>query len=138
MRANMGVYLSQIMKIWGISMILTNEGSQYLYGTKYNKKTDQQGYNCRYELLIYPRKSYGQIINNLIAIQGRLTIKTNWDLDWKVNQYFVDNYGKKYLISEVQKMPQEINSQVLAINLNNPDTDFVLSLIEIDNAEGLQ
>ena len=126
------------MKKWGIDMILTNEGSQYLYGTRYKKKTDVQGDRCRYELLVYPRKSYGQIINNLIATQGRLTIKTNWDLDWKVNQFFVDNYGKKYIIQDIQTMPQEVNSQVLAINLVNPDTDFVLSLIEIENVEELQ
>ena len=119
-------------------MIITNEDSQFLYGTRYKKKTDVQGDRCRYELLIYPRQSYGQIINNLIATQGRLTIKTNWDLGWKVNQCFVDNYGKKYIIQEVQKMPQEVNSQVLAISLVNPDTDFVLSLIEIENVEELQ
>ena len=126
------------MKNWGIDMILTNEGSQYLYGTRYKKKTDNEGDRCRYELLVYPRKSYGQIINNLIATQGRLTIKTNWDLGWAVNQYFVDNYGKRYIIQDIQIMPQEINSQVVAVNLFNPDTDFVLSLIEIENVEELQ
>lgn len=119
-------------------MILTNEGNQYLYGTRYKKKTDVQGDKFRYELLVYPRQSYGQAINNLIAIQGRLTIKTNWNLGWKVNQYIIDNYGKKFLIQEVQKMPQEVNSQVLAVSLVNPDTDYVLSLIEIENAELLQ
>ena len=126
------------MKKWGIDMIITNEGSQYLYGTRYKKKTDVQGDNCKYEMLVYPRKSYGQIVNNLIATQGRVTIKTNWDLDWKVNQYFVDNYGKKYIIQEVQIMPQEVNPQVLALSLVNPDTDFVLSLVEIENVEELQ
>lgn len=119
-------------------MILTNEGSQYLFGTLYNSKIDFEGKKCRYEILVYPRKSYGQIINNLIAIQGRLTIKTNWDIGWQVNKIFVDNYGKKYQISDVQIMPQEINPQVLAVNLINPDTDFVISLIEIDNARELQ
>ena len=126
------------MKKWGIDMIITNEGSQYLYGTRYKKKTDVQGDNCKYEMLVYPRKSYGQIVNNLIATQGRVTIKTNWDLDWKVNQYFVDNYGKKYIIQEVQIMPQEVNPQVLALSLVNPDTDFVLSLVEIEKVEELQ
>ena len=119
-------------------MIITNEGNQYLYGIKYEKKTDGQGDKFKYEILVYPRKSYGQIINNLIAIQGRLTIKTNWDLKWKVNEYIVDNYGNKYIIQEVQKMPKEVNPQVLAVSLVNPETDYVLSLIEIDNAEGLE
>lgn len=116
-------------------MIITNEGNQYLHGTRYKKKTDNQGEKFRYELLVYPRKSYGQIINNLIATQGRLTIKTNWDLKWQVNEYVVDNYGKRYIIQDVQIMPQEVNPQVLAVSLVNPETDFVLSLIEIENVE---
>ena len=119
-------------------MILTSNDSQYLYGTRYKTKNAVQGDKIRYDILVYPRKSYGQIINNLIATQGRLTIKTNWNIDWEVNQYFVDNYGKKYIINDIQIMPQEINPQVLAVSLINPDTDFVLSLIEIDNARGLK
>lgn len=119
-------------------MIVTAEGGQYFYGTKYNKKTDVQGESFKYDILTYPRKSYGQLVNNLIAKQGRLTIKTNWDLDWKIRQFIVDNYGKKYTIQEVQTMPQEVNSQVVAVNLINPDTDFVLSLVEIENLEELQ
>ena len=129
-------------------MILTNENNQYLYGTRYKKKIFEkwidgthrkiyQGEKFKYELLVYPRKSYGQIVNNLIATQGRLTIKTNWNLDWKVNQFIVDNYGKKYIIQEIQTMPQEVNPQVLALAITNPDTDYVLSLIEIENAEEL-
>ena len=138
MQASTQLYLSHIMKNGGTKMILTNQGGQYLYGTKYEKKTDVQGEKFRYELLVYPRSSYGQIVNNLIAIQGRLTIKTNWDLEWKVNQFIVDNYGDKYLIADVQTMPQEVNAQVLATSLINPDTDYVLSLTKIDNAEELQ
>lgn len=126
------------MKNGGTKMILTNQGGQYLYGTKYNKKTDVQGERCRYELLVYPKSSYGQIVNNLIATQGRLTIKTNWDLGWKVNQFFVDNYGVKYLIVDVQTMPQEVNAQVLATSLVNPDTDYVLSMVKVGNVEELQ
>lgn len=119
-------------------MIVTNQGGQYLYGTRYKKKTDVQGDSCKYELLVYPRKSYGQLVNNLIATQGRLTIKTNWDLDWKVNQFFVDNYKDRYLIADVQIMPQEVNAQVLSTSLINPDTDYVLSLVKIENEEELQ
>ena len=119
-------------------MILTNQSSQYLFGTKYDKKTDKMGgQKCRYEILTYPNYRYGQAINNLIATQGRLTIKTNWDLKWKVKEYFVDNYGKRYIIEEIQIMPQEVNGQILALSLTNPDTEYVLSLVEIENAWGI-
>lgn len=116
---------------------LTSQWGQFFFGTRYKKKTDVQGDNFQYEILVAPRKTYGQIINNLIATQGRLTIKTNWDIDFKVREYIVDNWGKKYQISDIQYMPQEINPQVMAISLRNPNTDIVLSLIEIENVEGL-
>ena len=119
-------------------MIVTAEGSQYLYGTKYNKKTDVHCFKFKYDILSYPRKSYGQIINNLIATQGRLTIKTNYDLKWKVREFIIDNFNKKYQIQEIQTLPQEVNPQVAALFKVNPDTDFVLSLIEVENMEELQ
>lgn len=117
---------------------LTSQFGQFFYGTRYKKMTDTQGDHFQYEMLVAPRKSYGQIINNLIAEQGALTIKTNWDLDFKVREFVVDNGGKKWQISEIQYMPQEINPQVMAISLTNPDTDIVLSLIEVENVEELK
>ena len=119
-------------------MIFTMQGSQYLYGTKYESKTDKIGTKFKYEILVNPQKSFGQIINNLIATQGRLTIKTNWDLNWKVKQFVVDNYGNRYIIEDIEIMPIEINQQVLAISMKNLDTNFVLSLVQIENAWGLK
>ena len=119
-------------------MIFTTQGSQYLYGTRYKAKTDKIGDRFKYEILSYPQRSYGTIINNLIAIQGRLTIKTNWDLKWQIGQFIVDNYGKRYYIEDIKYMPLEINPQVLNTFIKNPDTDYVLSLIEVENAWGLR
>lgn len=117
---------------------LTSNFENFLSGTRYKRKIDVQGDYFQYSILENQRKSYGQIVNNLIAMQGRLTIKTNWDLDWKNKEYIVDNYGKKWQISQVVTMPQEVNSQVLAVMMRNPDTDYVLSLIEIQNMENLK
>lgn len=117
---------------------LTNEGKQYYEGTYYKKKTDRQGSSFRYEWLINQKKSYGQAVNNLIATQGRYTIKTNWDMGFEVNGFIVDKNGKKYIISEIEKMEQSINPQVMFWFNSNIDTSFVLSLIEIENAEELK
>ena len=119
-------------------MIFTNMGNQYLFGTRYKTKTDIQGDKIKYEILSYPKKSFGELINNLILTQGTLTIKTNWDIGWQPKQYFVDNYGKRYIINDIQIMPQEVNPQVLAVAMVNPDTDFVLNLTQVDNVWGLK
>lgn len=118
--------------------VFMNDPEQYLKGTRYKKKTSDEGDYFEYAILEYPRKSYGQIVNNLIAEQGRLTIRTNWGLDFKVNEFIVDNYGVKWLISNIVVMAQEVNAQVLRTSIINPQTDLVISLVKVDNLEQLK
>ena len=115
--------------------MLTQQGFQYYEGQYLKKKIDKVGQYLRYELLVYPKETYGQIINNLIATQGRLTIKTNWNLGYKVNEYFVDKNGDRYIINDVVRMEQEINPQIMFFRKTNPDTDFVLSLTKIERID---
>lgn len=117
---------------------LTQQGSQYLYGTLYNKKTDTQGDFFRYEELLEKRNEYGQIINNLIATQGRYTIKTNWNLEYKVNQFVVTKDGVRYQIADITRMQQEVNPQTLYWFKSNPNTEWVISLVEVDNVMELK
>lgn len=113
---------------------LTSQGFQFYSGTRYKKWTDNQGDYFQYEELVAPRKSYGQMVNNLIAIQGRYTIKTNWDLGFEVGQYIVDKKGRKWIIEDIVSMEQEVNPQTAYFLNANPDTDFVLSLVRVENA----
>ena len=123
------------MAIKGGYMIFRNQGFQFVDGTYYEKKTSQQGEPFRFEILVDQRKSYGQIINNLIATQGRVTIKTNYNLDFKISGYVVFKNGRKFLISDIVEMEQEINPQTLYWFKENPNTDLVLSLVEVENVE---
>ena len=118
--------------------VLTNQGDQYYEGTYYRKKTDVEGKYFRYEWLESQRRSYGQIINNLIAIQGRSVIKTNWDLDWIVKGFIVTKDGKRWTIVDITKMEQEVNPQTRYWLTHNADTDYVISLVEVDNEKGLK
>lgn len=111
---------------------LTGNGIQYFYGTKYIDAKDTRGQFFQYELLENKRKTYSTVINNLIETQGRTTIKTNWDLKWKVRDIIVDNDGERYKVQEVVKMPLEVNAQVGHF-AKNPDIDYVLSLVRISN-----
>jgi len=82
-------------------------------------------------------RTFGTIINNLIATQGRLTIKTNYKVDFKVNGFVVDKNGNKWIIAQIEEMEQEVNPQTRYWLRQNPDTDYVLSLIKVENIEGL-
>lgn len=116
---------------------LTSVGSQFFYGTWYKDLHSTDGKPFQYELLDTPRKSYGQVINNLIMTQSRKTIKTNWDFGWQPKQIIVDDEGNRWKIEEVVVFPQEINSQV-AHFARNPDIDYALSLIKISNPLGVK
>lgn len=119
-------------------MIFRNQGFQFMDGTYYESKKDTQGIPFRFELLTDTRNSYGQIVNNLIATQGRTTIKTNYNLNFKVNGCVVFKNGRKFLISEVVELQQEINPQTLYWFKENPNTDLAISMVEIENPEGLE
>lgn len=111
---------------------LMNDSMAFFKGTKYSNTQSLDGKYFEYELLNEIRKTYGTVINNLIKTQGRTTIKTNWDLDWKVREIVIDEKGRAYKIQEVVEMPLETNSQVNLL-ISNPDTDYVLSLVRISN-----
>lgn len=119
-------------------MIFRNQGFQFMDGTYYENKRAVQGTPFRFEIITDKRNSYGQIVNNLIATQGRVTIKTNYDLDFKISGCVVFKNGRKFLVSEIVEMQQEINPQTLYWFKENPNTDTVLSLIEIENVEELR
>lgn len=111
---------------------LTQIGHQFFFGEWFESLHSTEGRKFQYELLDEPRKTYGQMINNLITSEGRKTIKTNWSFDWKPRQVVVDNYGERWKIQEVVTLPQEVNSQVAHWAIN-PDVDYVLSLVRIAN-----
>ena len=114
-------------------MVFKNQGAQYHNGTYFEKKTDTQGEYFRFEILVDKRKSYGQIINNLIATQGRMTILTNYNIPFKINGYITFKNGRRFIISEIIEMENEVNPQTNYWFTKNPSTDFVLSLTEIEN-----
>ena len=59
-------------------------------------------------------------------------------LDFNIDGCIVFKNGRRFIIQDIVEMEQEINPQTLYWFSNNPNTDYVLSLIEIENVEGLQ
>lgn len=106
--------------------------NNYFSGIKFTNIKSTDGKEFQYELMQNVSKTYGTVINNLIKMQGRTTIKTCWDLDWKVRQIVVLSDGERYKIQNIEVLQQEASSQVNYIT-KNPNIDYVLSLVRIAN-----
>lgn len=115
----------------------TSQTEQYFKGRYLKKKTDVEGSFFRYRELVEKRRTFGTIINNLIADQERYTIATNWDLGFKPSEYIVTASGERYIIEEVVKM-HDMSEQTAYWLRKNQDTEWVLSLVKIDNVEEIQ
>ncbi len=111
---------------------LSKDPQDVLSGLKYDNTLSKDGEYFEYQIIDDQKKTYGTVINNLIKIQGRTTIKTSWNLDWKPRQIIVDHFGDRYKIQDVSKMPMEVAPQVFLI-ATNPAVDYVLSLVLISN-----
>lgn len=110
----------------------TPVSEQFYYGVWYENLHSTVGKNFRYALLDDPRKEYGVVINNLIKSQDRKMVKTSWDFNWQPKQVVIDNEGKRWKITQVIEMPQELSPQS-AYSVRNPNKSFALSLVQISN-----
>ena len=88
-----------------------------------------------YKTVDYQSARYSEIINNIIATQQGLVVRTIWDCDWQVNGYVSTQDGKLWAIQQVQK--DNKNSEVLRTLTENPSDEFLLALIGVDNPEGI-
>ena len=118
---------------------LTSQSFQYLEARRYKtKNNNEQGTYFRYEELNDQNSFFGTVINNLIADQSRYVIKTNWDIGFEVGDFIVDKKnGNMWTIEQIERLQHDTNSQVMFWLKKNPETDFVLSLVKIENAWGL-
>ena len=115
---------------------LTSQSFQYLEARRYKTKdNNEQGIYFRYEELNDQNSFFGTVINNLIADQSRYVIKTNWDIGFEVGDFIIDKKsGNMWTIEQIERLQHDTNSQVMFWLKKNPETDFVLSLVKIENA----
>ena len=116
---------------------LMPNSDNYYFGTVYENRQDRNGTKVQYELLDEKRQSYGQIINNLIAEQGRKVIRCK-DYDFKVGNIFVDEEEVKWYVQDVVKFKEIANPQVNMIMKVNPAINYAVSMVEIENPEEMQ
>lgn len=119
---------------------LTSQSFQYLEARRYKTKdNNERGTYFRFEELNDQNERFGTVINNLIADDTTYVIKTNWDIDFKVGEFIIDKKSRKmWTIQQIERLRQDVNSQTLYWLAKNPETDYVLSLVQVENVWGLE
>ena len=119
---------------------LTSQSFQYLEARRYKTKDNSEhGTYFRFEELNDQNEIFGTVINNLIADDTTYVIKTNWDIDFKVGEFIIDKKSRKmWTIQQIERLRQDVNSQTLYWLTKNPETDYVLSLVQVENVWGLE
>lgn len=119
---------------------LTSQSFQYLEARRYKTKdNNERGTYFRFEELNDQNERFGTVINNLIADDTTYVIKTNWDIDFKVGEFIIDKKSRKmWTIQQIERLRQDVNSQTLYWLTKNPETDYVLSLVQVENVWGLE
>lgn len=119
---------------------LTSQSFQYLEARRYKTKdNNEHGTYFRFEELNDQNERFGTVINNLIADDTTYVIKTNWDIDFKVGEFIIDKKSRKmWTIQQIERLRQDVNSQTLYWLSKNPETDYVLSLVQVENVWGLE
>ena len=119
---------------------LTSQSFQYLEARRYKTKdNNERGTYFRFEELNDQNERFGTVVNNLIADDTTYVIKTNWDIDFKVGEFIIDKKSRKmWTIQQIERLRQDVNSQTLYWLTKNPETDYVLSLVQVENVWGLE
>ena len=119
---------------------LTSQSFQYLEARRYKTKdNNERGTYFRFEELNDQNERFGTVINNLIADDTTYVIKTNWDIDFKVGEFIIDKKSRKmWTLQQIERLRQDVNSQTLYWLTKNPETDYVLSLVQVENVWGLE
>ena len=110
--------------------------TEYFLTGSYRKTLQDSPQYFDYSIVDRPSKSFSEVINNLITTKMELIIRTMWDCDFIPNGYIVTQDGKMWIIQEVQT--DDNNGEVLWFSAFNPMTEFIITLLEVDNPRGLK
>lgn len=109
---------------------------EYVLTGTYRKKKDGPGAYFEYKEIDYPTRTFGEVIDNIITTQRRMTIRTRWNLDFCINGYVVTQDGQMWTIAQVQR--NSYNAENLRFMQKNPNSEYILSLVGVDNPMGVQ
>lgn len=105
----------------------------YVLSGTYREKYKSAPSYFEYDVVDSPRWSFGEIINNLIRDDSAYVIRTQDALPWKTNGFVITQDGKAWRITEKIKHSTAKNKEALRIVIENPSTEWVLGMVEVDN-----
>ena len=102
----------------------------------YRRYTDDPPQYFEYKNVDYPSKRFGEVINNLIADDNGMVIRTCWDCGWEINGFVVAHDGRMWNVVQVQH--DNRNSENLRFLIKNPSEEFILALVGVNNPKELK
>lgn len=87
-----------------------------------------------YEMVDPTEWHYQKLLGNIINNDGAsVTIKTNDDMDWEVDNFVALQDGRYYSVISCQKDYQSASREVFRFLKDAPQTEFVLRLVEVQD-----
>ena len=113
------------------------EDEEVLSGTYYNhlpESPQDSGIPFEYDIVNEKDKRYSTILGNIRADGATCTIKTNDNCGFKINGYIATQEGSFWQVAGVGKhLVKPDSKQVLRLLKESVETEFVISLIEVEN-----
>lgn len=117
------------------SQFMSVKDEYVLTGVWYARKpvtTADEGEQIQYSVVDPKRKSYGEVITNVMTDEGIYTIRTNDNFPYKPKQYIVTQDGRVWQITEVtSKIENERTKEALRLFRETAETEFTLRLTEV-------
>lgn len=109
------------------------------YESKQEEDLKEGGLRFRYKHEDPNTATYRKLFSNvLVAKSNDAAVRTNTQIDFKVNSFVVLQDGKAYTIAEMIKDYNSAPQEVFRITNHSPAIEYVLRLVEYDNPWGLK
>ena len=108
----------------------------YVLSGTYRDFKDVPGAYFEYKEVDGTNNTFGEITDNIITTKRSLVIRTRQDLDYKVNGFVTTQDGQMWTIMQIRRNSR--NAENLRFMVVNPNSEFTITLIGVDDARGLQ
>lgn len=109
-----------------------NRKEEYLSGHYRETKSSEPIY-FEYGVENERSSAYTILSQGLLTVRESTIIRTSWDLGWTVNCFVSTQDGKLWVINDFVTRVAQRNKNVSRLFKSNPATEYVISLVAVDN-----
>lgn len=114
-----------------------NRKNEYLCGTYRATEGDAPEY-FEYGIESNKTSAYAMLIKNIRTTRSSLIIRTSWNMVWEDTGFVTTQDGLMWQVTDYTTEIKNRNADVLRIMNANPSTEFIVSLIAVDNPMGVK